>query len=84
MHGNVSEWCHDYYSDRYGPESEGEDPCGPASGEMRVVRGGCWDTGEDTSRSSARASESPGFVDVCFKREAYGFRCVRRAARESP
>ena len=79
MHGNLFEWCNDFYGESYGPESAGDDPRGPASGDMRVVRGGCWATGEDRCRCSARASESPGFVDVCFKREAYGFRCVRRA-----
>ncbi|MHC4406804.1 MAG: formylglycine-generating enzyme family protein, partial [Planctomycetota bacterium] len=79
MHGNVSEWCHDFYREGYGPDSEGDDPRGPASGEKRVVRGGCWALGEDRCRSSARAAESPGFVDACFKRETYGFRCVRRA-----
>jgi len=80
MHGNVSEWCNDFYAEGYDPQSPTQDPRGPASGEQRVVRGGCWATSEDSCRSSARGSESPGFVDVCFKREAYGFRCVRRAA----
>lgn len=84
MHGNLAEWCHDYYAETYGPEHEGHDPRGPASGEMRVVRGGCWDLSADRARSAARGSESPGFVDVCFKREAYGFRCVRRAEATEP
>jgi sulfatase modifying factor 1 len=83
MHGNVYEWCNDFYREGYGPDSEGNDPHGPASGDKRVVRGGCWDTREESCRSSARGSESPGFVDVCFKREAYGFRCVRNAAPEA-
>jgi sulfatase modifying factor 1 len=81
MHGNVYEWCNDFYREGYGQDSEGDDPRGPASGDKRVVRGGCWDTREESCRSSARSSESPGFVDVCFKREAYGFRCVRNAPR---
>jgi len=89
MHGNVAEWCNDCYGDRYGPDSEGEDPRGPPSGEERVLRGGSWKSTAGSCRSSARNSESPGFADVCFGYEAYGFRCVRRAGarrlhRESP
>ena len=39
MHGNVWEWCRDWY----GSLSNGEtDPLGPASGLNRVERGGCW------------------------------------------
>ena len=37
---------------------------------------------EDDCRSSARHSEPPGFADVCFGYEAYGFRCVRGPAGE--
>jgi len=80
MHGNVSEWCNDFYSEGYDPGGEVTDPRGPTSGEERVLRGGSWASSEEGCRSSARASESPGFADVCFGYEAYGFRCVRRAA----
>jgi len=83
MHGNVAEWCNDYYGEEYEAAGEVTDPRGPANGEMRVVRGGCWATGADRGRSSARGSESPAFVDVCFRRDAYGFRCVRRVV-ETP
>ena len=79
MHGNVSEWCNDFYSEGYHRQGETTDPCGPASGEERVLRGGSWATSHAACRSSARASEAPGFADVCFGYEAYGFRCVRRA-----
>jgi hypothetical protein len=54
----------------------------------RVLRGGSWRSSEQASRSSARHSEAPGFADVCFGYEAYGFRCVRRAnepdAKQAP
>ncbi len=79
MHGNVAEWCNDYYAERYDPAAAAENPRGPAAGSERVLRGGSWMSGEDDCRSSARHSEPPGFADVCFGYEAYGFRCVRSA-----
>jgi len=79
MHGNVSEWTGDFYSESYETQGEATDPRGPASGDQRVLRGGSWATSAASCRSSARASEEPGFADVCFGYEAYGFRCVRRA-----
>ncbi len=91
MHGNVAEWCNDFYQEGYAPAGAGKDPAenaptgaeqdprGPALGEERVMRGGSWKADEGSCRSSARASTSPSFADACFGSEAYGFRCVRRA-----
>jgi sulfatase modifying factor 1 len=78
MHGNVAEWCNDWYAEEYDAAVE-RDPRGPASGDERVLRGGSWTSDADLCRSAARYSEPPGFADVCFGYEAYGFRCVRRA-----
>lgn len=39
MHGNVNEWCWDRYGDDL---PSGKDPIGPASGWVRVLRGGGW------------------------------------------
>ena len=81
VYGNVAEWCHDYYGERYGTsEAAAKDPRGPVAGDERVLRGGSWRTSPDACRSSARSSEPPGFADVCLGYEAYGFRCVRAAA----
>ena len=80
MHGNVAEWCHDFYGESYGSATDLKDPRGPDAGDERVLRGGSWRASAESCRSAARHSEPPGFADVCFGYEAYGFRCVRRAA----
>ena len=79
MHGNVAEWCNDRYGEGYYATAPASDPPGPAAGTERVLRGGSWRSGPDACRSAGRFSEEPGFADVCFGYEAYGFRCVRRA-----
>jgi formylglycine-generating enzyme required for sulfatase activity len=40
MHGNVYEWCLDWYGPY--PNGEAVDPAGPAQGTEKVVRGGCF------------------------------------------
>lgn len=40
MHGNVEEWCQDWYGDY--PATAQTDPTGAATGSFRVVRGGGW------------------------------------------
>lgn len=42
MHGNVSEWCSDWYGADYYGSSPGSDPQGPSRGSLRVDRGGSW------------------------------------------
>jgi len=41
-HGNVSEWCSDWYDCNYYANSPTEDPVGPGAGSGRVFRGGSW------------------------------------------
>jgi formylglycine-generating enzyme required for sulfatase activity len=79
MHGNVAEWCHDFYAEGYGGGEAVSDPRGPAEGEERVVRGGNFALSAQACRCSARASMAPAFADACFGAERQGFRCVRRA-----
>lgn len=55
MHGNVFEWCSDYYDQAYYFNSESVDPNGPSSGVSHSVRGGSWDNGANYLRCSYRA-----------------------------
>ena len=42
MHGNVYEWCQDWYDSDYYGKSPASGPAGPRSGSERVLRGGSW------------------------------------------
>ena len=62
MHGNLWEWCSDWYESLYAGEAQ-VDPVGPTSGVDRVTRGGSWFDGADWSRSANRCWRSPVHSD---------------------
>jgi len=78
MTGNLWEWCNDFYKVDYYQEAPRQDPRGPIEGRNKVVRGGAWRFSAENCRSGYRYSESPGYADVCFGYDIYGFRCVRK------
>jgi sulfatase modifying factor 1 len=76
--GDVWEWCNDFYKVDYYAESPLTDPRGPEDGQTKVVRGGAWRFSAERCRSGYRYNENPGYADVCFGYDIYGFRCVRK------
>jgi formylglycine-generating enzyme required for sulfatase activity len=103
MSGNVSEWCNDWYKDYYG-EWYGssptnyitvENPTGPASGTLRVIRGGNYYStvfwGSSICAPNERGSLSPSCFEVGFpgtvheqifyRCESVGFRFVLPAIK---
>lgn len=59
MHGNAWEWTADFYDDQYYAHSPVNDPLGPATGNLRVRRGGSWHTWALYLRSSYRNVNTP-------------------------
>ena len=67
IHGNVAEWCFDYYGE-YDLKNT-DNPSGPTTGTLRVNRGGGWNDYAKHLRSAYRASTTPdqGMSNIGFR-----------------
>jgi formylglycine-generating enzyme required for sulfatase activity len=77
MHGNVWEWCQDYWHDSYeGVPTDGSAWIEGGNSERRILRGGSWDDLPWFCRSAFRTDIGPGIVN-----DDLGFRVVCSAPR---
>jgi len=72
MHGNVHEWCQDWFDRHYYAHSPKVDPNGPEKGLARALRGGDWSSLDWYCRCASRSLSSPD-----RRSSRVGFRLVR-------
>ena len=73
LHGNLWEWCQNYAGPH--PSSAITDPTGPATGSLRVIRGGSWGRLPASCQSAHRASLAPSIFN-----QYLGFRVCRTSS----
>ena len=74
MHGNVHEWCQDWFDRKYYSQRASNAPLGPSTGLAKTLRGGDWGSEDWYCRCASRSLSSPD-----RRSNRLGFRLVRMA-----
>ncbi|MGD2009870.1 MAG: formylglycine-generating enzyme family protein [Desulfobacterales bacterium] len=72
MHGNVHEWCQDWFDRKYYSQSPSNAPSGPLTGLAKALRGGDWGSEDWYCRCASRSLSSPD-----RRSDRLGFRLIR-------
>jgi formylglycine-generating enzyme required for sulfatase activity len=78
MHGNVAEWCADWYAKHTYSRGLATDPSGPPSGDARIVRGGAWGDNPEYLLCTYRNCNGPAGAN-----DGIGLRCEMLVAESS-